>query len=375
MQIRLRPSRRLISGKTADALTTQQETRSLILVAGIEIGCQGANSGDSATPGPRAFSDSTQDFQGVLVLIAYLDEVGETGAYISHDHERFNTSAAFGYAGFVIPDEQARNFGSRFTRKKRQLFRERIAASKEFGLDEGTWEIKGSEFFHKRMHLENVERLRVFDSLIRSLLGMDGAVFYYADEKERGTPKQTSLDKTRREESAMMETLNRLARHAEAYGENMLVILDQVNEKERKPRAHRMYGHVYRRGQEFGEMKRILEAPMHLDSEISASIQFADWIAAAVGRAIDYQLEEQSEFSWIPNAVPSFSPQRKAFTYESKLHLFEKVVDDINNSQLFCSDRPVYPSHHSQYIDPTVGAKMMQIAYSTRNKKRREGSL
>ena len=35
------------------------------------------------------------------MLIAYIDEVGEAGAFISKDHKRFKISPAFGYAGFV----------------------------------------------------------------------------------------------------------------------------------------------------------------------------------------------------------------------------------------------------------------------------------
>ena len=38
------------------------------------------------------------------MLIAYIDEVGEAGAFISKDHSNFNTSPAFGYAGFIIPE-------------------------------------------------------------------------------------------------------------------------------------------------------------------------------------------------------------------------------------------------------------------------------
>ena len=35
------------------------------------------------------------------MLFAYIDEIGEAGAFISKDHKRFNTSPVFGYAGFV----------------------------------------------------------------------------------------------------------------------------------------------------------------------------------------------------------------------------------------------------------------------------------
>ena len=38
------------------------------------------------------------------MLIAYIDEVGEAGAFISKDHRRFKISPVFGYAGFVVPE-------------------------------------------------------------------------------------------------------------------------------------------------------------------------------------------------------------------------------------------------------------------------------
>ena len=40
------------------------------------------------------------------MLIAYVDEVGEAGAFISKDHKRFKIShLSFGYAGFVVPEQ------------------------------------------------------------------------------------------------------------------------------------------------------------------------------------------------------------------------------------------------------------------------------
>lgn len=41
------------------------------------------------------------------MLIAYIDEVGEAGAFISKDHEKYRTSPVFGYAGFVVPEQHA----------------------------------------------------------------------------------------------------------------------------------------------------------------------------------------------------------------------------------------------------------------------------
>jgi len=50
------------------------------------------------------------------VLLAYIDEIGETGAFVARDHPRFNTSPAFGYAGFILPAANARTFGATFQR-------------------------------------------------------------------------------------------------------------------------------------------------------------------------------------------------------------------------------------------------------------------
>ena len=36
------------------------------------------------------------------MLVAYLDEVAEAGAFVSKTHRNYNGSPAFGYAGFVI---------------------------------------------------------------------------------------------------------------------------------------------------------------------------------------------------------------------------------------------------------------------------------
>lgn len=49
-----------------------------------------------------------------IMLLAYIDEIGSTGAFIHPNHNRFSDSPAFGYGGFIIPEESAREFGSYF---------------------------------------------------------------------------------------------------------------------------------------------------------------------------------------------------------------------------------------------------------------------
>ncbi|RZT63903.1 uncharacterized protein DUF3800 [Microcella alkaliphila] len=282
------------------------------------------------------------------MLLAYIDEVGETGAFVSKAHPRYNTSPAFGYAGFVVPAAEARRFGMWFTEEKRRLFRTEIAQSSA----PDQWERKGSMIFRETTLQRYPQQLRVFNALVRRLRSIGGNLFFYVDEKPIGTPKQTRLDTVSRESAAMKETLNRLARHAEGRESSLLVLMDQVNEKQRIDRMPTLYAHMFSRSNEFEEMKRIVEPPMHIDSAVSSNIQFADWVAASLSRAIDYQLVEESEHAWITGyAAESL---RGSFTKESKLHLWQRGVGDIHHSAALKPERPLYPKVGGQRVSAGI---------------------
>jgi len=295
------------------------------------------------------------------MLLAYIDEIGETGAFIARDHERFNTSPAFGYAGFVLPADNARAFGQSFAETKRILFRTEIAEAKH----PGRWERKGSSIFRPDTIAAYPQQIRVFNGLVRRLKSLGGALFYYADEKPLGTPKQTSLKTSDREVAAMREALNRIARHADSQGANVLVMIDQINEKTRAERLPTMYSHVLGRAADYPEMRRIVEPPMHIDSVLSSNIQFADWVAACVTRAIEYQVIKDSPYRWVA-ADSALSAVRGAFTHESKLHLWYRSVPDLNHSEVFRASRPLHPATTGvtlgDRIDPSIFRRMKAAA-------------
>lgn len=285
------------------------------------------------------------------MLLAYIDEIGEPGAFVSQDHNRFRTSPAFGYAGFIISETHARRFGGEFTAEKRRLFKTELAKAP----NPGRWEAKGSDMFRPKTPQSYAQNIRVFNGLVGRLRAMGGSLFYYADEKPIGTPGQTNLDTTEREKLAMQETLNRLCRHAETTngGENLMVMIDQINETDRSKRLPNMYGHILSRAAERHEMQRIIEPPMHVDSVLSSNMQFADWIAAALTRAIDYQLIRETKYDWVPD---QFGGLRGAFTLESKLHLWHRGIEDFHHSRILDRIRPVHPA------GSTIGTQFPQLA-------------
>ena len=180
------------------------------------------------------------------MLVAYLDEVAEAGAFVSKMHKNYNGSPAFGYAGFVIPSDQVRGTSQYFTEKKRAI------------------------------------------------------------------------------------------------------------------QVQNSYAHVFNRtaDPDHGEMRRLIESTMHVDSKLSANVQFADWVAAAVRRAFEYQLIEDSPFCWVPTAFEDLT--RSKLTIESKLYFSHSRggVREVHNSGIFARERPALAMSISQRLSPEVRTRM-----------------
>lgn len=285
-------------------------------------------------------------------MLAYLDEIGEPGAFISKNHPKFNTSPAFGYAGFVIPEDRAREFGAIFTQEKRTLFSKEFAATN----NPGTFEVKGASMFRSRTPSYAPQNIRVFKHLCRTLLRLGGKLFYYVDEKPKGTPKQVGLDIDMVERLAMEEVLNRICRTSDKRDGNVLFMIDAINEDQRAKRLPNMYAHVLGRAKDRPEMRRAVEPPMHIDSELSASIQFADWVAALLGRAVEYQLLADPTCRWVGEEL--WTLKDEIFTKESKLHfLAQRSIGDLYTWDLLKREKPL-EAQGSLIADPETARKM-----------------
>ncbi|CAB0978580.1 hypothetical protein FRC0485_02054 [Corynebacterium diphtheriae] len=111
-------------------------------------------------------------------------------------------------------------------------------------------------------------------------------------------------------------------------------------------------------------MRRIVEPPMHIDSQLSTNIQFADWICSLAKRAIEYQLVEDSRYSWVPTAE-ALTPTRGSFTYESKLRLYHRAIDDLNHSSILRTTRPLFNSKINQTLDEENRRKLEKVRAAT----------
>lgn len=104
------------------------------------------------------------------MLLTYLDEIGSPGAFVHPSHPKYSDSPAFGYGGFIIPENHAREFGARFANAKKTLFSGEIPS----GVDPGRWEKKGADLLYARVYAERPQNLRVLGSLIEAVKIMGG---------------------------------------------------------------------------------------------------------------------------------------------------------------------------------------------------------
>ena len=282
------------------------------------------------------------------MLIAYIDEVGEPGAFVSYDHTKFKTSPVFGYAGFVIPEERVHDFSRQVMQTKKDFF-SFLHPSENYT---PTWERKGAELFQKGAmeRAKGRREILALRDLLEKLPSVGGSLFYFVREKAIGTPGQvwgsaSGSPETRsfieeRTQKCLAEAINRLCTHADNKTQNILLFQDMINESQRKAQVARSYANIYARMKEHQEMRRILEAPAYIDSELSSNIQCADWIAALIGRACNYQLNPSSPYAWVGD---TFREQlRGSFTYESTLQFHERSMENIRHSELLSRSRPFF---------------------------------
>lgn len=249
------------------------------------------------------------------MLLAYLDEFGHIGPYIDHDHPKFNDHPVFGYAGFVMPAENVRKFGGFFEHIKETLLDFEIRKAQKHPR---RWEKKGASLFTTRNMTNYPEAAHAFRRLMRRLTELDGKIVYYGQVKPVGSEKETAESSAARTAHHLRQSLMRLSTYANSCDENIMVVLDSVDDKPRLHAVETMSSFIYSKSSP-SDLRRIVEAPMQVESHLYATIQFADWVCALVSRASHHHFVEQSEFAWASEKFGSV--MSKACTEQSKIHL------------------------------------------------------
>ena len=211
-----------------------------------------------------------------MTYFAYLDEFGHIGPYVSREDPRYNDSPVFGLAGFVLPSERVRGFGTWFFQRKCELLAFEIDRS---GKHPAQWEKKGSSLYTVTNVTRYVELRRLTNRLFNKIAALDGFIFHVGLRK---TEPPGIHNPNRLYRAILREAIKRIDEFCESDCRppgDFVLILDEHDQRPQliTDAARSMYGGAEPR-------RHLIEPPFHLESDRYQTLQAADWIAGLVGR-------------------------------------------------------------------------------------------
>lgn len=211
-----------------------------------------------------------------MTYIAYLDEFGHIGPYISRNDPKHNDSPVFGLAGFTLPINEVREFGTWFYQRKCELLEWEI---KRADVHPSTWEKKGSALYSVR-NVTDYRELRNFTNRLLNRIQNSGGFVFYVGGVKNTTPQ--NHDANHLYKVILREAIKRLDQHCLEdcdQSENFLLALDEHDQRSAlvTEASIAMYGTREPR-------KCLIEPPFQFESNRYQTMQAADWIAGLVGR-------------------------------------------------------------------------------------------
>ncbi len=240
--------------------------------------------------GLRVFRAKKKDDH--LPLVAYLDEFGHIGPYLSYDHAKHNTHPVFGLGGVVLPFERVREFSTFFYQSKCRLLKWEIDQSE---CHPAQWEKKGASLYTTT----NIERYpqvsRMTHRLLNKIRKIGGFVFFVGEEKRR---TEADVSAHERYANTLREAIKRLNQEAEGRDYYFSLVIDKQDG------GFEFRSHIVANASVvmFGDAayNRLIEPPIEAESHLFQTLQCADWICGLVGRMAHYKFDPDSrpDFCW-----------------------------------------------------------------------------
>lgn len=221
-----------------------------------------------------------------MTYFTYLDEFGHIGPYVSRQDPKYKESPVFGLAGFTLPSERVRDFGTWFFQRKCELLSWEIRNSEEYP---ARWEKKGSSLYTVKNIEQYREVRRVTNRLFNKIDALGGFIFYVGVRK---TKPPEAHEPNELYKAILGEAIKRIDQFCE-YDcdppEDFILILDQHQQRPElvTRAAQAMYGAEEPR-------RHLIEPLFQGESHRYQTLQAADRIAALVGRLGAYWADRTS---------------------------------------------------------------------------------
>lgn len=211
-----------------------------------------------------------------MTYLVYLDEFGHIGPYVSKDDRSHNDSPVFGLAGYALPIEQTRSFGTWFFKLKSELLDFEIGRS---GKHPALWEKKGSSLYTVK-NVTKYRELRTFTFRFLNKIEKSGGFVFYVGGTKPNPPETHNANLLYRK--ILKEAIKRLDQHCSEDCDpktEFLLILDEHDQREAlvTEAATAMYNPAEPR-------RCLVEPPFQVESHRYQTMQAADWLAGLIGR-------------------------------------------------------------------------------------------
>lgn len=223
--------------------------------------------------------------------IAYLDEFGHIGPFVSRDHPQYKTSPVFGLGGFVLPSSAVRAFATWFYQLKCNLLRFEIERA---GIPAYQWEKKGAALYTTANVLRYRE-LRNATFRLLNRIGRDGGmVFYVGLQKTHLSDSHYPKSLYR---AVLRESIKRIDQFCVAREAHFQIILDELKNQDDFRAQIVSEASI----QMFGEARTsMIEPPIQAESHLFQTLQCADWLCGLIGRVGCYQVlpDAYADLDW-----------------------------------------------------------------------------
>lgn len=223
--------------------------------------------------------------------IAYLDEFGHIGPFVSREHPLHSTSPVFGLGGFVLPASSVRAFATWFYQLKCRLLRFEIERD---AIPAYQWEKKGSALYTTTNVLKYRELRSATFRLFNRITRDGGIVFYVGMQKSYPPPQHNPKNLYR---AVLREAIKRLDQFCSARGAHFQMILDELKNLD----DFRAQIVAEASIQMFAQARAtMIEPPLQAESHLFQTLQCADWLCGLVGRVACHQVlaQEYGELDW-----------------------------------------------------------------------------
>lgn len=221
------------------------------------------------------------------MYIAYFDEFGHCGPFISRNDPRYSQSPVFGLAGFIMPHDKVRQFATFFLKLKSNML---AADVKKSGVHPATWEKKGSELITSRNILKYKHVREGILRLLNELYRCRANVVYVGREKYQAPQDSRSSGLYTTVLGTTIRAVDEICGNKDS---KFMLILDQHADRMKliESSAKTMFDTQ-------NPARYLLEPPFQVESHMYQTIQAADWIAALVGRLQAYAVEPTQYADW-----------------------------------------------------------------------------